>query len=252
MRYTVAIVDDEPHARRYIKDLLRKDTEIEIIGECKNGRQALSLIKNKRPDIVLLDIQMPGISGIEVAQELKAYDAVVIFTTAFDHYALKAFEVEALNYLLKPFDEKRFFEILEQAKKMIVLEQKANLGEKLINFYTDFKQSQSPGITKFTIKENGIDRDIDTTDILFIEARSVYVILNLSNDALLYRTTINILEQELPSNFLRIHRSYIINTNYIQNFKYLNNNTFRFTMENNAEIVSSRSYKNTINEYLSM
>lgn len=246
MTISVLIVDDEPHARRYIKSLLQKDTEISILGECKNGREALAFIKKKKPDIILLDIQMPGITGIEVAEKVKDTNSIVIFTTAYDEYALKAFEVEALNYLLKPFDETRFFEVMQKAKDIIEKNQHLQFSEKLMSLYSNFKKSQSPHLTEFEIKENGLSRFININDILLLEARSVYIILHLANDAILYRTTLNELETQLPENFIRIHRSYIINKDFVSNLKYLNNNTFNFTLSNEKEIVSSRSYKKRI------
>ncbi len=251
MKATILIVDDEPHARRYIRSLLTKDVEVEVTGECKNGREALEFIKNKKPDLVMLDIQMPGISGIEVAEELKSTDSIVIFTTAYDQYALKAFEAEALNYLLKPFDEKHFFEALNKAKELIQLKQQAKFNEKIMRLYKDYNKSQEPHLTEFKIKEKGLDRIIKVNDILYLEARSVYIIIHTTNDAILYRAALGILEQQLSSNFLRIHRSYIINIDKIKDYKYLNNSTFRFYFFNNKSVTSSRSYKNEIRFKLS-
>lgn len=246
MSISVLIVDDEPHARRYIRNLLLKDHEINVVGECKNGREALVFIKEHKPDIILLDIQMPGITGIEVADQVKETNSVVIFTTAYDQYALKAFEVEALNYVLKPFDEHRFFEVINKAKDVIEHNQQIQFSEKLLNLYSSFKQSQSPHFTEFVIKEKGLHRIIKIKDVLLLEARSVYVILHIDKDAILHRTTLNTLEAELPANFIRIHRSYIINKDYISEYKYLNNNTFSFKLHNNKEVISSRSYKMSI------
>lgn len=248
MRSTVLIVDDEPHARRYLRELLSKDHDIELVGECKNGREALAQIESKKPDILLLDIQMPGINGIEVAHKLKESSCIVIFTTAYDQYALKAFEAEALNYLLKPFNEDRFFKVLDRAKEMTALQQHAQLGEKMMGLYSDFRQAHSPHLTQFTFRENGLDRTIGTADIIYIEARSIYAILNTADDSVLYRAALNLLEQQLPGNFLRIHRSYIINTDHMERCTYLNNNTFSFLMTDNTELISSRSYKTAISE----
>lgn len=250
MNVSALIVDDEPHARRYLRDLLSKDQEIDLLGECKNGREALTFIKNKKPDIVLLDIQMPGITGIEVAHQIKSSNSLVIFTTAYDQYALKAFEAEALNYLLKPFDEKRFFEVLHKAKDIIALEQQAGFGEKIMHLYNDYRQSRSPHLTEFISKDKGLERIIKISDVVFLEARSVYVILHTQNDAILYRAALNLLEQQLPSEFLRVHRSFIINVNYIKEFRYLNNNTFAFEMKNEEKVTSSRSYKAAISRKL--
>ena len=194
---------------------------------------------------------MPGINGIEVAQKLKSINSIVIFTTAYDQYALKAFEVEALNYLLKPFDENRFYEALNKAKYIIELKQQANFSEKIINVFDDYKVANSLYLTQLIIKEKGIERVIKTNDIEFFEARSVYIMIYTKNDVVLYRATLNLLEQQLSNDFLRIHRSYIINTQHIKRYKYLNNNTYAFMMTSDKEVISSRSYKTSIQEVLS-
>lgn len=250
MSAKVLIVDDEPHARRYLRDLLIKDSEIEVIGECKNGREALSFLKNITPDIIFLDIQMPGITGMEVASELKSGNALVIFTTAYDQYALKAFEAEALDYLLKPFDEQRFFEVLNRAKDILERDQQAQFSEKMMNIYNDYRQSLSPHLVEFIIKQKGLELAIKVNDVVTIESSSVYVILHTMAESSLYRTAMHLLEQQLPPNFVRIHRAYIINTDHVLESKYLNNNTFSFEMSNGKNVVSSRAYKLAITNFI--
>lgn len=251
MKITAIIVDDEPHARRYIHDLLDKDEEVHILSECKNGREVLEFVKNKIPDVIFLDIQMPGMTGMEVATKLKSLNSVIVFTTAYDQYAIKAFEVEALDYLLKPFDEKRFYEVLDRVKEIIEKDQQALLSSKLLNVYDKFKQAQSPHVHKLIIKEKGLERAIAIEDIAYLEASSVYVIIYTKAESILYRTTLNLLEQQLPNNFLRVHRSFIINTNHIEISKYLNNNTFSFMMTNGKKVTSSRSYKDKVDRRFS-
>ena len=250
MMMTTLIVDDEPHARRYIRDLLFKDSEIEVLGECRNGREALAFVEEYEPDIVFLDIQMPGINGIEVAHALKLYKCVVIFTTAYDEYAIKAFEVEAINYLLKPFDARRFLGALQAAKDIIALKKQAEFSRKIVNLYHSYKDSSTPHLTQFVLKEKGVERIIKTSKVYYLEARSVYVIIRTRQDSTLYRAALNLLEKQLPATFLRVHRSFIINTNFIESYKYLNNNTFAFQMKNGEKIVSSRSYKSEIKAML--
>lgn len=250
MRATLIIVDDEPHARRYIRSLLLKDIEIEILGECKNGREALEFISVHKPNIVLLDIEMPGITGIEVANQLMSSNSIVIFTTAYNQYALKAFEVEAFNYLLKPFDEKRFYDVINRAKSIIQLNQQAKFNSTIMQLFKDFSKSQSPQLTEFKIKDKGLERVIKISEVVYLEARSVYVIIHTNDKDILYRAALNLLEQQLPSNFLRIHRSIIINLNQVEKYKYLNNNTFEFLLNNEQKVTSSRSYKNQISNKL--
>ncbi|MEQ6123600.1 response regulator [Pseudotenacibaculum sp. MALMAid0570] len=134
MRLSVLIADDEPHARRYIKELLSEDKDVEIVYECKNGQEVLNFLKNKVPSIIFLDINMPGLTGVEVAAKIKSTGSLIIFSTAYDQYALKAFEVEAFDYLLKPYDQKRFTDVLQRAKSTVERFQQAKFGEKFTSY----------------------------------------------------------------------------------------------------------------------
>lgn len=246
MRLSILIADDEPHARRYIKDLLAKDTDIEVIYECKNGQEVLNFLKNMEPSILFLDINMPGISGVEVAEKLKSTSSLIIFSTAYDQYALKAFEVQAFDYLLKPYGEDRFSEVLSRAKQAITNREQAAFGEKFEALYAEYQQNTSPHISEFEIKEKGFKRSIHVNDVLYIEASAIYAELHLMEAKVLYRTSLNLLEQQLPNNFIRVHRSYILNSTSIQSYKYLQNNTYLITMKNGDVIISSRKYKERI------
>ena len=129
MRLSVLLVDDEPHARRHIKALVSQESDVEFIYECKNGQEVINFLKNQVPSIIFLDINMPGISGVEVAEKLQSTESLIIFSTAYDQYALKAFELEAFDYLLKPYEDERFFEVLNRAKNRIEQNQQAELGD---------------------------------------------------------------------------------------------------------------------------
>ena len=246
MRLSVLIVDDEPHARRHIKSLLENDDEVEVVYECKNGREVLNFIKNKTPSIIFLDINMPGLTGVEVAAELRNKNSLVIFSTAYDQYALKAFELEAFDYLLKPFEDARFYEVLERAKQTIEKYQQAAFSEKFAGLYQEYNNSLHPHLTEFVIKEKGFEYTIHVEDVLYIEASSMYAELHCLDAKVLYRTALNLLEQQLPANFIRIHRSFIVNKNFVESIKYLNNSTYMLTMKNEDVIISSRKYKERI------
>lgn len=248
MRLSVLVVDDEPHARRHIKSLLIKDVDVEVVYECKNGREVISFIKNKEPSIIFLDINMPGLTGVEVASELKGKSSLIIFSTAYDQYALKAFELEAFDYLLKPFEERRFYDVLERAKRTIEKNHQALLSEKFAGLYKEYNDAVAPHVTKFTINDKGFDRVVHVDEVLFIEANSIYAELHLQEKKLLYRTSLNLLEQQLPPNFIRVHRSFIINKDFVKKIKYLNNSTYSMTMTNEAVIISSRKYKDSISK----
>ena len=250
MRLSILTADDEPHARRHIKKLLSKDEDVEVVYECKNGTEVLSFLSTKEPDILFLDINMPGISGIEIASKLKLTNSLIIFSTAYDEYALKAFELEAFDYLLKPYGEKRFQEVLNRAKIAIEKNRQASFGQKFADLYKDYNQSVEPHLTEFIIKEKGFEKTIKVSEILYIEANTVYAVLRTDTRNVLYRASLNLLEQQLPSNFIRVHRSYILNVNFMKSCKYLNNSTYMITMENDDKIISSRKYKELISSKL--
>jgi len=251
MKLSVLVVDDEPHARRHLKKLLLDDSEVEITHECKNGKEVLAFLKNQVPSIIFLDINMPGISGIEVATSLKSIDSLIIFCTAYDQYALKAFELEAFDYLLKPFEDKRFYEVLNRAKTTIEKNMQAEFSKKFASLYKEYNNSIMPHLTEFVIKEKGFENTISVNEVLYLEASSIYVILHLQNKKVLYRTAMNLLEQQLPPNFIRVHRSFIINSEYIKTVKYLNNNTYLLTLDNDHVVISSRKYKALITDSFS-
>lgn len=246
MRLSVLIVDDEPHARRYLKQLLTQDAEVEVIYECKNGKEVLNFLKTKEPQIIFLDINMPGISGIELAETIKSISSLIIFSTAYDQYALKAFEVQAFDYLVKPFGDDRFFEALNRAKSHVHKMQQADFSSKFVELYKDHSNQISPHLTEFTINEKGIEKKVKIQNLLYLEASGVYVELHQMDKVVLYRAALNLLEQQLPPEFIRIHRAFIVNIDYVENAKYLNNSTYQITMRNNDVIISSRKYKENL------
>lgn len=250
MRLSILTADDEPHARRHIKQLLSKDEDIEVISECKNGTEVLNFLSTKEPDILFLDINMPGISGIEVASKLKSTKSLIIFSTAYDEYALKAFELEVFDYLLKPFGEKRFKEVLNRAKLVIEKTRQATFSKKFADLYRDYNQTIEPHLTEFIIKEKGFKKTIKVNEVMYLEANTVYAVLHTDSKKILYRASLNLLEQQLPPNFMRVHRSYIVNNTFIASCIYLNNSTYMITMENKDKIISSRKYKDEILERL--
>lgn len=241
------IVDDEPHARRYLSELLIQDLEIEILATLKNGREAIEFLTNNEADLVFLDIHMPGINGLEVVKQLpENRKPIVIFTTAYDQYAIKAFEEDALDYLLKPFDNQRLKKSLERIKTQLTLHQQSDLNEKISALYENFQDSQSSFLTEFILKDKGFERALKCKDIEWIEASSVYAELNTKTKKHLYRIAMNELESQLPPSFMRIHRSLIVNTEMVLRTKYLNNNTYELHMESGVVLVTSRSYKSQI------
>ena len=192
------IVDDEPLARSNLKVLLRKDTEIESIQECGSGTEAVAQIRTTRPDLVFLDVQMPECGGFEVLKRLGADEPrpVIVFVTAYDEYALRAFDTGALDYLLKPFDDARFHLAMQRAKQKIATQEPLS----------------PPETPRLTVRSAGHVAYVQIPDIDWVEAADYYVCLHVGSKSHLLRKSMAELERDLdPRIFCRIHRSTIVN-----------------------------------------
>lgn len=251
MKCTALIVDDEWHARRYLREMLSRDDDVVVLGECKNGQEVLKFLKNQVPDLLFMDIRMPGLDGLQVAQQVRKKSCQVIFTTAYNHYALQAFETEALDYLLKPFSENRLSQVLHRAKMTVLGHRKLEVSERLEGLINRLSQPAEEELRIFKIKERGIEQAIRIQDVICIQASSVYVELVTQRRTFLYRSALSLLDKQLPSSlFKRIHRSVVINRNHIIGHKYLNNNRFEFKMSNDMLLTSSKAYKSTIGSWI--
>lgn len=244
------IVDDEPLARQNLHVLLKDDPEIEIIGECGSGHEALRVIQAQQPDLLFLDIQMPEMDGFDV---LKSIDhqhlPAIIFVTAFDQYALKAFEVHALDYLLKPFNDARFEKALRQAKSQLEQREINNLSRKLFALLEDRqgisqadKLEQPAFLTRLMIKSASRVFFLKVDEIDWIEADDYYVKLHTGRKSHLLRETMSELEAKLePEKFLRIHRSTIVNIDRIKELSPLFNGDYAVILQDGTELKLSRS-----------
>ena len=180
MKIRTLIVDDEPLARRRLNSLLQKAEMVEVIGECKNGREAKQAIQDKKPDLVFLDIQMPDINGFEVLKNEAITDPpFIIFVTAFDEYALKAFDVNAIDYLLKPYDEERFFQALTHAQKRIEEKNQSRLHNQLQQISEKHHHQQETGKNIIEVQYRGRSFTIRSEDIYWIEADGNYLRLHI-------------------------------------------------------------------------
>jgi|688.fasta_scaffold26172_3 two-component system LytT family response regulator len=246
------IADDEPAARARLARLLGQDPEIELVAECRNGQEAVEAVVKQRPDLLFLDVQMPQVNGFEVLQQLSQNGnrermPFVVFVTAHDQYALKAFDVNAVDFLLKPYDDERFHASLEKARKWIELRQSSKLTGRLLDLMREHMHASSEYTEVFVIRDKGREHKVPVDDLLFLRAEGNYLHLQLKDKHLLHRMTMNAVETELdPERFLRIHRSYIVNKAHVRSSRYSGNNEFIFTMANNERIISGRSYKETI------
>ncbi|MBN8722491.1 MAG: response regulator transcription factor [Acidobacteria bacterium] len=242
----VIIIDDELPARKKIRTFLAD--EVEIIGEASNGLEAVNLIEQLQPDLIFLDIQMPGLTGFEVLQALdKTIMPAVIFTTAYDEYAVKAFEVNALDYLLKPFDEERFQKALERVNKQ---NSQNNQYQQLTNLLLELKK-QPNYLQRLLIKTAGKIVFIKTDEINWIEAEEKYVQIHVGKDKYLYRETMNALEQQLNSEiFARIHRSYIVRIDFIKELVPWSHGDYLLILQDKTELSLGRNYRDKfLNNY---
>jgi two-component system, LytTR family, response regulator len=214
------IVDDEPPARRNLRALLKGVADVEIVKECGNGRDAVNTLRALEPDLVFLDIQMPEIDGFQVLEHLSGQPLpVIVFVTAYDQYALRAFEVSAIDYLLKPFDDGRFQKALSQARKQIEQQDASELGRKLLRLMgsRDRHSDVRSYTSRFLVKKAASVLFIRADEIDWVEAYDNYVRLHVGEKTHLLRQTMNEFEAALdPRQFARIHRSTIVNLDRVK------------------------------------
>ena len=248
-RIRALVVDDEPLARAMILEMLETDSNVEIVGECANGREAVEVIKSSAPDIVFLDIQMPEVGGFEVLESLDANaHPYVIFVTAYDQYAVRAFEVHALDYLLKPFDRERFEGAWRRAKAQIKLDRTSRRDQDIIALLEELKAGPRY-LERLVIKNGGRVFFLHVQDIHCIEAEGNYVRVYDHQKGYLLRETISSLEEQLdPKQFLRIHRSAIVKIDRIKEMQPWFHGEYRIIMENGKQLALSRNYRANLQE----
>ncbi len=227
------IVDDEPLARANIAMLLARDPEISIVSECGSGTQAIEAVRESKPNLLFLDVQMPGCDGFEVLERLGGdAPAAVVFVTAYDKYAIQAFEVEALDYLLKPFDDARFFRALARAK--------AHLHQ---------RTAESPGMDRLIVKSAGRVVFLQTAEVDWIEAADYYACLHVGARTHLVRRSMSDLERDLdPKMFCRTHRSSIVNIARVRELRLDSNGEYEVALNDGTKLKVSRSYREQLQQ----
>jgi two-component system, LytTR family, response regulator len=250
-RIRVLIVDDEPLARERIRDLLTSDPQIEIVGECSDGREAVAAVAELSPDLLLLDIEMPEQDGFSVLQSIPPEQMpAVIFVTAYDQYAVRAFEVYALDYLLKPFDRERFERALERAKAQVLDGVGGGVNRRILAALEEIK-TRPVHLERLVIKTNGHVFFLKSDEIDWIEAEGNYVRLHTAKESYLLRDTISALESQLdPRKFLRVHRSAIVNIDRVQEMQPWFHGEYRIILQGGAQLTLSRSYREKLHELL--
>jgi len=216
-RLRALIVDDEPLARERVRTLLRKEPDIEVAGECGDGGRAVTAIEKERPDLVFLDVQMPQAGGFDVVEAVGAGRMpAVIFVTAYDKYALRAFDVNALDYLLKPFDRQRFREALDRARAHIRRAQAGDLHSRLLALLGDVRP-QNQWRERLVVREGGRIFFLRADEIDWVEAAGNYLRLHAGKRSHLLRATMASLEAQLdPARFARVHRSALVNLDRVR------------------------------------
>ena len=246
----VLVVDDEAPARKRLMDLLGKDRDIGQILEAKNGVDAVTLIQDSRPDIVFLDVQMPGVDGFGVIDALGAENMpLTVFVTAYDQFALRAFEAEAIDYLLKPFGDSRYEKMMERVKKRLSeirvdsASEANSFGPELLKLAAS---RAKPGEiwNWMVVKKKDATRFVMTQDIDWIEAAGVYVTLHTGGEEFLYRAGLATVASRLdPFQFARIHRSSVVNLRSIAFLERRSHGEFEVVLKDGTRLMLSRSYR---------
>ena len=248
------IVDDEPLARTGVRQLLESVEDVHIIGEAGDGPEAVRQIQEEDPDLVFLDVQMPEMSGLEVVREVGVDKMpMTIFVTAYDEYALDAFDAHALDYLLKPIDEERFAEALDRARTQLQRAEAEDLSDRLRavldRYAADEEDDRAPDepLERFTVRSRKRIYFVDADDVQWIESEGDYVALCDGEEKHLIRATMKELTERLdPERFLRVHRSYIVNTNYVTELRPLDHGTYRLIMACGTPLKTSRGYRENV------
>jgi two-component system, LytTR family, response regulator len=251
MTYSVLIVDDEPLARERIRSFLAEDEELKVCAECVDGLEAVAAIETYSPDLVFLDIQMPELTGFGVIDTIGVEKMpLTIFVTAYDQYAIQAFEAHALDYLLKPYDEERFQKTLRRAKEQLEKRNHDELHKQLSKLLSDVTP-KTECIRRIVVKDAGKIFFVLVDEILWIDAAGNYLDLHTKDKTHCIRETMKKIESKLnPKQFVRIHRSTIVNLNHIQEMQAYLNNDFIIILTNGDKVVLSRNYRVKMEEAL--
>src|SRR2546423_2444536 len=247
----VVIADDEVLARKFIRRMLKQDPEVEIVAECSNGAEAVVTIRKEKPDLVFLDVQMPAMDGFAVLDAVRLeHLPEIVFTTAYESYAIRAFELHALDYVLKPFDQLRFKAALKYAKERFHSEhdeeKRLQVGALLESI-----RAQREYLDRIIIRADGRISFLHTREIDWLEADDKYVHLHTGKGRRMVRQTLAAMESQLdPKRFLRVHRSAMVNVDRIKELQPLFNGEHSLVLEDGTRLTLSRKYKDKLFELL--
>ncbi|NIR42440.1 MAG: response regulator transcription factor [Gemmatimonadetes bacterium] len=249
MSIRALIVDDEPLAREKIRTLLAEDPEVEVVAECGDGRSAAAAIVEHDPDLVFLDVQMPEVDGFTALDAVRGVRLpIVIFVTAHDEYALRAFEVHALDYLLKPFDRGRFTAALARAKERVYSDRRSADRDPVFELLDELRRERrGRWLDRLVVKARGRVFFVPANAIDWIEAAGNYVELHVGSESHLIRSTMKAMEERLdPARFLRVQRSAIVNISRIQHIEPWSSGEYLITLKSGAAVQSGASYREAL------
>jgi two-component system LytT family response regulator len=246
------VVDDEPLGRERIVSLLAGEPDMQVVAECGNGSSAVTAIRREAPQLVFLDVQMPERDGFSVMEEIGGERLpFIVFVTAYDTYALRAFEVRALDYLLKPFDQARFRQTLERVRGELAHHEADSLARRVLALATEFRPERPAPTDRLVVKSAGRVSFLRTREIDWIEAAGNYLKLHVGSDSHLVRQTMSVMEEQLdPSTFVRIHRSQIVNIDRIKEMHPLFNGEYEVVLRTGARLTLSRGYRDRLQSRL--
>jgi two-component system LytT family response regulator len=251
MKLTALIVDDEPLARERIRTLLATEPDIEMIGECADGRSALGSLRQRLPDILFLDVQMPEMTGLAVLRELEKKPAVVIFVTAFDAHAVSAFELHALDYLLKPFKPARFRAAVQRARDQLARKNPADETTARLLALLESRPAAGPAadappahVTRFAVRDRDRTRFVKVTDLDWIEASGNYVVMHAGKENFVLRETLAAVEAQVsPKEFFRLNRSALARLDRIREVEPAFNDEHVVVLHNGVRIPLTRGVR---------
>jgi two-component system LytT family response regulator len=246
----VVIADDEPLAREKLRLMLTAEPGVSILAECENGAEILDALNTHKPDLLMLDVQMPELDGFAVLNQVSPDSLpIIIFTTAFDRHAVRAFEANALDYLLKPFDQERLHQAVNRARAELLKANDREATHRILNFLSQNANWQSPSGRRLVIRSGGRVIFLGLDEIDYVEAAANYVKINVGKQSYLLRKGIGEIAEKLdPALFVRIHRSAIVNVRRIKELQPVNSGEYIVVLKDGKELSCSRGYRAGLQE----
>jgi two-component system, LytTR family, response regulator len=246
------VADDEPLARKKLRILLDGENDVSVVAECANGQETLAAVQANKPDLLLLDIRMPDGDGFEVLGKIpREQMPIVVFTTAYDQYAIRAFEAHALDYVLKPFDEERLHHAIDRVRAELLKSRNHNGADQTAHRATETRLAQQSLDRRLVIRTGGRVVFLDLDEVDWIEAAANYVKVNVGKDSYLLREAISRISEKLdPGRFVRIHRSTIVNISKIKELQPCDSGEYIAVLKNGKGLSCSRTYRNQLQQLI--